>query len=96
MNRPVNCSSNEFASKRVDSRYTPGRTGDWLKTKCKLAQEFVIGGYTASQAREFKDLLLGAYDSSGALCYVGRVGTDFSERTLKDLRERRDSHLKQA
>jgi bifunctional non-homologous end joining protein LigD len=37
---------------------------------------------------------LGAYDSSGELRYVGRVGTGFSERTVKELRERLD-RLKQ-
>jgi len=29
-------------SKRIDSPYRSGRTGDWLKSRCILAQEFVI------------------------------------------------------
>jgi bifunctional non-homologous end joining protein LigD len=31
-------------SKRAGARCRPGRSADWLKTKCTLRQEFVIGG----------------------------------------------------
>ena len=33
-------------SKRRDKPYVPGRGTAWLKTKCLLRQELVIGGYT--------------------------------------------------
>ncbi len=33
-------------SKRCDGPYLPGRTLDWLKSKCRQEQEFVIGGFT--------------------------------------------------
>src|SRR5208337_1170385 len=35
-------------SKRTDSSYRSGRTGDWLKSRCILSQEFVIVGYAPS------------------------------------------------
>lgn len=35
-------------SKLRDSKYTSGRKGDWIKSKCSHRQEFVIGGYVPS------------------------------------------------
>jgi bifunctional non-homologous end joining protein LigD len=36
-------------AKRRDSPYAGKRSRDWLKIKCQLQQEFVIGGYTVPQ-----------------------------------------------
>src|SRR5260221_372555 len=33
-------------SKRAGAPYREGRGGDWRKTKCRLSQEMVIGGFT--------------------------------------------------
>ena len=33
-------------SKLAGSEYSVGRAGSWVKTKCVLRQEFVIGGFT--------------------------------------------------
>jgi ATP-dependent DNA ligase len=33
-------------AKRRDSAYVTRRSSDWIKLKCKLRQEFVIGGWT--------------------------------------------------
>src|SRR5438046_2560711 len=70
-------------AKRVASRYTGGRSHEWIKIKCQLRQEFVIGGYTAPQGARarFGALHVGLYDGD-ALVYVGRVGTGFDDRTL--------------
>jgi len=39
-------------AKRKDSIYRPGkRTSDWLKTKARLQQEFVVGGFTSFTKR---------------------------------------------
>ena len=35
-------------SKRTQSTYISGRSGDWLKLKCLHEQEFVIGGFTSA------------------------------------------------
>ncbi len=77
-------------SKKAGSRYRPGaRGGEWLKTKCRLEQEFVIGGWTDPSGTRigFGALLLGVYED-GALRYVGKVGTGFSEKLLRELGER--------
>src|SRR5439155_905234 len=36
-------------AKKRDSPYVGKRSRDWLKVKCQLRQEFVIGGYTAAR-----------------------------------------------
>lgn len=76
-------------SKRADGPYVGARTRDWVKAKCHLRQEFVVGGYSAPQGSRsgFGALLLGYYDGA-KLVYCGRVGTGFSEETLTTLARR--------
>jgi bifunctional non-homologous end joining protein LigD len=77
-------------SKKADSSYRSGRGGDWVKTKCKKRQEFVIGGYTTGEGARsdhFGSLLLGIYEDD-QLRYVGRCGTGFNEKSLADLHKR--------
>ncbi len=73
-------------SKRADAPYRGGRGKLWLKAKCLLRQEFTIGGFTGpgGSRSHFGALLLGARDKSG-LRYVGKVGTGFTEASLKSL-----------
>jgi bifunctional non-homologous end joining protein LigD len=80
-------------SKRGDRPWVPGRSHDWLKTKCLARQEFVVGGWTdpAGSRDAFGALLLGVHDAGGTLRYAGRVGTGFTERALASLRERLDA-----
>jgi bifunctional non-homologous end joining protein LigD len=70
-------------AKKRDSQYVGKRSRDWLKLKCQLRQEFVIGGYTAPQGSRahFGALHLGLY-RDGRLVYVSKVGTGFDEATL--------------
>jgi bifunctional non-homologous end joining protein LigD len=77
-------------SKRIDSPYRSTRTRDWVKTKCRLRQEFVVGGYTdpAGTRRGLGALLLGVYSEDGELIYCGRTGTGFDDSTLDLLYER--------
>jgi len=74
-------------SKRSDQPYRSGRSRDWLKIKCVHSQEFVITGFTdpAGSRTGFGALLLGVYDDGKTLRHAGRVGTGFTERTLKEL-----------
>ena len=77
-------------AKRADSRYQEGRRSpDWLKFKCVLDQEFVIGGYTAPKGHRvgLGALLIGYYEGSD-LVYAGKVGTGFDTATLHNLHER--------
>jgi bifunctional non-homologous end joining protein LigD len=78
-----------LVSKRRDGAYRAGRGHGWLKSRCVLRQEFVIGGFTDSdKGFEFGALLVGAHDRSGRLVYAGRVGTGFSRKARKALRAR--------
>lgn len=78
-----------LVSKRAESRYLPGpqRTSAWRKLKLVRRQEFVVGGFTASDSpqRPFRALVVGYHDEGGGLVYAGRVGTGFSDRELSDL-----------
>jgi len=75
-----------IVAKLASSRYTSGRSRDWLKIKCQLRQEFVIGGYTEPQGSRayFGALHLGLYDGD-RLVYASKVGTGFDDRTLTDV-----------
>jgi bifunctional non-homologous end joining protein LigD len=73
-------------AKRFDAPYVSVRSKDWLKFKCVLEQELVVGGYTDPQRSRtgFGALLVGYY-SRGKLIYAGKVGTGFNEDTLNSL-----------
>jgi bifunctional non-homologous end joining protein LigD len=79
-----------LVSKRRDAPYRPGRSTDWLKTKCSRRQEFVVGGFTDSQ--QGKDrigaLLVGHRDDRGNLIFAGKVGTGYTGAIARDLRRR--------
>jgi len=70
-----------IVSKRATGKYSPGRSGDWLKSKCLREQEFVVGGYTFSSDGNDRigSLLLGYYRDD-KLIYAGRTGTGFSQK----------------
>jgi bifunctional non-homologous end joining protein LigD len=76
-------------AKRADSPYATTRSKDWLKFKCEMGQELVIGGYTAPKGSrtDLGAILVGYYDDR-ELRYAGKVGTGFDRETLKDLRTR--------
>jgi bifunctional non-homologous end joining protein LigD len=77
-------------AKRLDSPYEPGRRGSsWIKVKNVQRQEFVVGGWMPGQGKRrerFGALLVGVRED-GALRYVGRVGTGFSDGELDRLGE---------
>ena len=67
------------------SPYRGRRSGDWLKIKCPLTLNFVIGGYTdpAGTRPYFGALMLGQYESDGRLRFTEKVGTGFNHDTLR-------------
>lgn len=74
--------------KVASSPYLSVRSRDWIKLKCLQRQEFVIGGFTDSQrpSRDtFGALLLGVHEKDGSLRYAGRVGTGFTQTSLREL-----------
>jgi bifunctional non-homologous end joining protein LigD len=78
-------------SKKADAPYRGTRTKAWLKIKCTRRQEFVIIGWSPSEAkgRGFRSLLLAVNGPKG-LVYAGKVGTGFTMQTLHDLRAKFD------
>ncbi|ANK90173.1 MULTISPECIES: DNA ligase D [Rhizobium] len=76
-------------SKLRDSKYTSGRKGDWIKSKCSHRQEFVIGGYVPSTSMKnaIGSLAMGYYQG-GELKHVGRVGTGYTAATAQLLYEK--------
>ncbi|HEY7513066.1 MAG TPA: DNA ligase D, partial [Vicinamibacteria bacterium] len=76
-------------SKRADAPYRAGRGGDWRKSKCRLGQEMVIGGFTlTSDGRGAIGALLVGFHENGQLVYAGKVGSGFNERLHADLLQR--------
>jgi bifunctional non-homologous end joining protein LigD len=78
--------------KRTDAAYRPGRRDRaWTKVKNLRTQEGVIIGWKGGAGRRagtIGSLLLGMYDDSGRLVYIGHVGTGFTDTSLADLMER--------
>ena len=76
-------------SKRRDAPYRGARGTEWQKVKCLKRQEVVIGGYTDPEGSRvgIGALLAGVYDD-GRLVYAGKVGTGFTDKSLRDLEQR--------
>lgn len=77
-----------IVSKRCDSQYSGTRSGAWLKIKARPTDEFVVVGFTEPKGSRagMGALLLAEYDGDGQLVYIGRVGTGFSDKQLRELR----------
>lgn len=78
--------------KRADAAYAAGRSRAWVKVKCEMRQEMVIGGYTDPEGARsgFGALHVGVYEG-GELRYSGKVGTGFNEATLAALKKKLDA-----
>jgi bifunctional non-homologous end joining protein LigD len=76
-------------SKRADAPYRSGRGKDWQKSKSLARQEFLIVGFTEpGGGRSHLGALLLGVRRDAQIVYSGRVGTGFTERSLKDLHAR--------
>jgi bifunctional non-homologous end joining protein LigD len=79
-------------AKRRGSVYEHRRSPHWLKMKCELAQELVVGGFTDPQGgRIGLGALLVGYFEGGDFVFAGKVGTGFDTRLLLDLRAKLDA-----
>ena len=78
-------------AKRRGSIYESRRSPHWLKMKCELAQEFVVGGFTDPQGKRvgLGALLVGYYDGD-EFVFAGKIGTGFDTKLLTELRARLD------
>lgn len=78
-------------AKRRGSTYESRRSPNWLKMKCELAQEFVVGGFTDPQGKRvgLGALLVGYYDVDDFV-FAGKIGTGFDTKLLLELRAQLD------
>ena len=78
-------------AKRRGSSYEHRRSKQWLKMKCELSKNFLVGGFTDPQG---KRVGLGAwlvgYHEGDDFVFAGKIGTGFDTKLLLDLRERLD------
>jgi bifunctional non-homologous end joining protein LigD len=79
-------------AKRRDSRYEHRRSKSWLKMKCELTQDFIVGGFTDPQGSRvgLGALLVGHHDK-GDFAFAGKIGTGFDTKLLLALRARLDA-----
>lgn len=78
-------------AKRLDSPYRPGaRSGEWRKVKPGRRQEAIVGGISPGKGGRMGQIgsLLVGVQADGGLAYAGRVGTGFTDQTLRMLGER--------
>jgi bifunctional non-homologous end joining protein LigD len=76
-------------SKRRDAPYRSGRSENFVKTKCHNAQEFVVAGFSPSNAMpKAVGALTVAFHEDGKLRYAGRVGTGYTQKIARDLWKR--------
>ena len=79
-------------AKRLDSPYEQKRSKHWLKMKCELTHDFVIGGFTDPQGgRVGLGALLVGYYQGDDFVFAGKVGTGFDTKLLTELRARLDA-----
>jgi DNA ligase D-like protein (predicted ligase) len=79
-------------AKRRDSRYEQRRSPHWVKMKCEITQDLLVGGFTDPQgSRVGLGALLVGYFEGDDLVFAGKVGTGFDTRLLTDLRARLDA-----
>ena len=78
-------------AKRRDSQYEHRRSRNWLKMKCELSHNFIVGGFTDPQGKRvgLGALLVGHYEGDDFV-FAGRIGTGFDTKLLLDLRARLD------
>jgi len=79
-------------AKRRDSPYEHKRSKHWLKMKCELAENFVVGGFTDGQGTRvgLGALLVGFFEGDDFV-FAGKVGTGFDTALLTELRARLDA-----
>ena len=79
-------------AKRRDSPYEHKRSKHWLKMKCELAENFVVGGFTDGQgARVGLGALLVGFFEGDDFVFAGKVGTGFDTKLLTELRAQLDA-----
>jgi bifunctional non-homologous end joining protein LigD len=78
-----------IVSKRRSAPYRAGRSDNFIKTKCRGEQEFIVAGYVPATAmpRAIGALVVAVYEGRD-LVYAGRVGTGYTQKMAQDLFKR--------
>lgn len=81
-------------AKRRGSIYEHKRSKHWLKMKCELSHDFIVGGFTDPQGKRvgLGALLVGHYEGDDFV-FAGKIGTGFDTQLLIDLRAQLDQLL---
>jgi bifunctional non-homologous end joining protein LigD len=76
--------------KRANAPYRSGRSTDWIKLKCLLRQEFVIGGFTRLRGAKtgVRSLMLGVYEPDGTLRFAGTAKQNLRPSQLSALEKK--------
>ena len=78
-------------AKRRGSIYEHRRSKQWLKMKCELSQNFLVGGFTDPQGKRVGlGALLVGYFKDDDFVFAGKIGTGFDTKLLLDLRTQLD------
>jgi len=78
-------------AKRRGSIYEHRRSKEWLKMKCELSQNFIVGGFTDPQGKRVGlGALLVGHHQDDDFVFAGKIGTGFDTKLLLDLRARLD------
>ena len=78
-------------AKHRHSLYESRRSAQWLKMKCEVTADFIVGGFTDPQgSRVGLGALLVGNEQDGEFVFAGKVGTGFDTAMLLDLRARLD------
>jgi len=80
--------------KKANSKYSEGKSSDWLKNKFRKEADVMITGYNPGKGKRsstFGTLKASIYDKkTGKPKEVANVGTGFNDEQLKDLKKRID------
>jgi bifunctional non-homologous end joining protein LigD len=84
--------------KRADAPYRSGRSADWIKLKCRLRQEFVIGGFTRLRGAKtgVRSLMLGVYEPDGSLRFAGAAKQNLRPSQLSALQKKAKALVREA
>jgi len=76
--------------KRADAPYRSGRSTDWIKLKCMLRQEFVIGGISRVKGAKtgIRSLMLGVHERDGSLRFAGSAKPNLRPAQMAVLQQR--------
>lgn len=78
-------------AKRRGSIYEHRRSKEWLKMKCELSHDFIVGGFTDPQGKRVGlGALLVGHHKDDDFVFAGKIGTGFDTKLLLDLRARLD------